>query len=43
MNPFADDGRRGYEPKARQETVLMLIMCGLAGAVAAGLWLRFGW
>ena len=46
MNPLADDGRRGYEPKARQETVqtvLMLIICGLAGAVAAGLWLRFGW
>lgn len=35
-----DDDR--YEPAARRETVLFLIACGLAGAVAAQLWMRFG-
>jgi hypothetical protein len=39
---MADDGKRGFEPGARPETALMLIACALAGAVAAGLWLRFG-
>ncbi len=39
---IADDGRRGHEPGARPETVLMLIACALAGAVLAELWQRFG-
>jgi hypothetical protein len=39
---MADDGKRGHDLGARSETILYLLACGLAGAVAAVLWLRFG-
>lgn len=40
---MADDGRRGYEPKAEGGCGLVMIICALIGFLLAQLMKRYGW